>query len=50
MALVERGVPVPFIRERRFSEGYEKITTTHDSWNGGTYKRNYIQKIETQNS
>jgi len=44
------GIPVPFITERRFSEGYEKKTTTYDSYGGGTYTRNYIQKIETQNS
>ena len=50
MTLIEMGIPVPFITERRFSEGYEKKTTTYDSYGGGTYTRNYIQKIETQNS
>ena len=50
MTLVEMGIPVPFITERRFTEGYEKKTTTYDSYGGGTYTRNYIQKIETQNS
>ena len=50
MTLVEMGIPVPFITERRFTEGYEKKTQTYDSYNGGTYARNYIQKIETQNS
>ena len=45
MTLVEMGIPVPFITERRFTEGYEKITTTHDSWNGGTYNSNSIQRI-----
>jgi hypothetical protein len=24
MSSIERGIPVPFIRERRFTEGYEK--------------------------
>ena len=50
MTLVEMGIPVPFITEIRFTEGYEKKTQTYDSYNGGTYARNYIQKIETQNS
>ena len=26
MSAIEMGIPVPFIRERRFSEGYEKVT------------------------
>jgi YHS domain-containing protein len=26
MENIERGIPVPFIRERRISEGYEKVT------------------------
>ena len=47
MTLVEMGIPVPFITERRFTEGYEKKTTIHEGWNGGTYKTNSIQKIET---
>ena len=50
MSAIEMGIPVPFITERRFTEGYEKKTQTYDSYNGGTYARNYIQKIETQNS
>ena len=41
MQNIERGIPVPFIRERRISEGYEKATEQH-------YGRNYhtIRKIE----
>ena len=50
MTLVEMGIPVPFITERRFTEGYEKKTTTYDGYGGGTYTRSHIQKIETQNS
>ena len=46
MTLVEMGIPVPFIRERRFSEGYEKRTRTHEGWNGGTYTTSSIRKIE----
>tara|TARA_Y100000593_G_scaffold65444_1_gene120608 strand:- start:110 stop:424 length:315 start_codon:yes stop_codon:yes gene_type:complete len=39
MENIERGIPVPFIRERRFTEGYYKTK--------GTWGQNYIQKIET---
>ena len=39
MTLVEMGIPVPFITERRFTEGYCKTK--------GTWGQNYIQKIET---
>ena len=42
---IEQGRPIEFIRHRRESGGYEKVTTTHDSWNGGTYNSNSIQRI-----
>ena len=42
MPHIERGISIPFIRERRISEGYEKSKTR---WGGSC-----IQKIETQNS
>ena len=41
MTLIEMGIPVPFIRERRFTEGYEKGKTR---WGGST-----IQKIGVDN-
>ena len=42
---IEQGRPIEFIRHRRESGGYQKVTTTHDSWNGGTYNSNSIQRI-----
>ena len=42
---IEHGRPIVFIRHRRETQGYEKVTTTHDSWNGGTYNSNSIQRI-----
>ena len=45
MENIEQGRPIEFIRHRRESGGYQKITTTHDSWNGGTYNSNSIQRI-----
>ena len=45
MQNIERGIPVPFIRERRISEGYEKATENH-----GYYSYNRIQKIGVDNN
>ena len=50
MENIERGIPVPFIRERRITEGYQKVTETYDGWNGGTYKSSSIQKIGVDNN
>ena len=50
MENIERGIPIPFIRERRFTGGYEKKTETYDGWNGGTYKSSSIQKIDADNN
>ena len=41
MSAIEMGIPVPFIRERRFTEGYEKGNTR---WGGSC-----IQKIGVDN-
>ena len=45
MLAIEMRIPVPFITHRRETGGYQKVTTTHDSWNGGTYNSNSIQRI-----
>ena len=42
MTLMEMGIPVPFIRERRITEGYEKKKITYEHSN---YSYNTIQKI-----
>ena len=42
MTLIEMGIPVPFIRERRITEGYEKGKTR---WGGSC-----IQKIGVDNN
>ena len=46
MENIERGIPVPFIRERRITEGYEKTKTTTNY--GHTYT--IIQKIGVDNN
>ena len=45
MQNIERGIPVPFITERRFTEGYEKVTEN-------SYGRNWttIRKIGVDNN
>ena len=45
MQNIERGIPVPFIRERRITEGYQKATEE-------SYGRKYhsIQKIGIDNN
>jgi len=45
MSAIEMGIPVPFIRERRITEGYEKTTEEH-------YGRNFhtIRKIGVDNN
>ena len=44
MSAIEMGIPVAFIRERRFTEGYEKATEKH-RW--GNYST--IRKVSVDN-
>ena len=50
MTNIERGIPIPFIRERRFTEGYEKKTTSHEGWQGRMYTSSSICKIGVDNN
>jgi len=45
MENIERGIPVPFIRERRITEGYEKVTE-----NSGWHSYRTIRKIGVDNN
>ena len=45
---IEKGRPIEFIRHRRESGGYEKRTTTHEGWNGNTYKSNSITRVDNR--
>jgi hypothetical protein len=45
---IEQGRPIEFIRHRRESGGYEKRTTEHEGWNGGTYKTNTIERVDNR--
>ena len=42
MENIERGIPIPFIRERRITGGYEKKKITYEN---SSYSYNTIQKI-----
>ena len=48
MKNIEQGRPIEFIRHRRESQGYEKVTTEHEGWNGQTYKSNSITRIDNR--
>ena len=48
MKNIEAGRPVEFIRHRRESKGYEKVTTEQEGWNGQTYKSNSITRIDNR--
>ena len=47
MENIEQGRPIEFIRHRRESGGYEKVTTTHDNYYGtGTYTSSAIKRVD----
>ena len=48
MPNIEQGRPIEFVRHRRESQGYEKVKKTHDSWNGGTYDTNTIERVDNR--
>jgi hypothetical protein len=48
MPNIEQGRPIEFIRHRRESGGYEKITEEHDSWNGGTYTTSQVKRVDNR--
>ena len=45
---IEQGRPIEFIRHRRESGGYEKVTEEHDSWNGGTYTTSQVKRVDNR--
>ena len=48
MQSIEQGRPIEFIRHRRESGGYEKVTEEHDSWNGGTYTTSQVKRVDNR--
>jgi hypothetical protein len=45
MENIEHGRPIEFIRHRRETGGYQKITRDREGWHG-TYTTSSIQKVE----
>jgi len=46
MENIEQGRPIEFIRHRRESGGYEKVTSEHTDYYGQPYKRNQIKRVD----
>ena len=47
MENIEHGRPIEFIRHRRESQGYQKITTEHEGWRG-TYNTHSIERVDNR--
>ena len=48
MKNIEQGRPIEFIRHRRESGGYQKVTTEHEGWQGRTYKSTTIERVDNR--
>ena len=47
MENIEQGRPIEFIRHRRESGGYAKVTEDQESWGGRTYTSTSIKRVDT---
>ena len=47
MENIEQGRPIEFIRHRRETGGYQKVTTEHEGWRG-TYNSNSIERVDNR--
>ena len=47
MTNIEQGRPIEFIRHRRESGGYAKVTEDQESWGGRTYTSTSIKRVDT---
>ena len=48
MESIEQGRPIEFIRHRRETGGYEKVTNSHTDYHGQPYKTSSIQRIDNR--
>ena len=48
MENIEQGRPIEFIRHRRESGGYEKVTSEHTDYYGNPYKSSDIQRVDNR--
>ena len=45
---IEQGRPIEFIRHRRESQGYAKVTEDQESWGGRTYTSTSIKRVDNR--
>ena len=48
MESIEQGRPIEFIRHRRESGGYKKVTETSDDYFGRPYTRTQIKRVDNR--
>ena len=48
MTNIEQGRPIEFIRHRRESGGYAKITNEHTDYHGNPYSSSTIQRVDNR--
>ena len=48
MENIEHGRPIEFIRHRRESGGYEKVTSKHTDYHGNPYSNSSIQRVDNR--
>ena len=48
MESIEQGRPIEFIRHRRESGGYQKVTNSHTDYHGQPYKTSRIERVDNR--
>ena len=48
MTNIEQGRPIEFIRHRRESQGYAKVSNTSDDYYGNPYTSSSIQRVDNR--
>jgi len=48
MENIEQGRPIEFIRHRRESQGYQKVSNTSDDYYGNPYTSSSIQRVDNR--
>ncbi len=48
MENIEQGRPIEFIRHRRESQGYAKVSSDHTDYHGNPYSSSSIQRVDNR--
>ena len=48
MENIEQGRSIEFIRHRRESQGYQKVTNSHTDYHGQPYKTSRIERVDNR--